>query len=107
MLPIIWVPGHLCGAWLYAPQLAVFGGERQMIVADTNSDDNLGDMAERLLAAAPERFVLAGLSMGGIVAMEVLARAPERVAGCGIRRPRVIPPRRSRVVRAHHAPPPP
>ena len=81
MLPIIWVPGHLCGAWLYAPQLAVFGGERQMIVADTNIDDNLGDMAERLLAGAPERFVLAGLSMGGIVAMEVLARAPERVAG--------------------------
>jgi pimeloyl-ACP methyl ester carboxylesterase len=81
MLPIIWIPGHLCGPWLYAPQLAVFGGERQMIVAETNSDDNLGDMAERLLASAPERFVLAGLSMGGMVAMEVLARAPERVAG--------------------------
>ena len=81
MLPIIWIPGHLCGPWLYAPQLAVFGGERQMIVAETNSDDNLGDMAERLLASAPERFVLSGLSMGGMVAMEVLARAPERVAG--------------------------
>ena len=80
-LPIIWIPGHLCGAWLYAPQLAVFGGGRETIMADTHSDDSLGDMAERLLAGAPERFVLAGLSMGGIVAMEVLARAPERVAG--------------------------
>jgi pimeloyl-ACP methyl ester carboxylesterase len=38
-------------------------------------------MAGRLLAEAPERFVLAGLSMGGMVAMEVMARAPERVAG--------------------------
>ena len=55
MLPIIWIPGHLCGPRLYAPQLAVFRGERQMIVAETNSDDNLGDMAERLLASAPER----------------------------------------------------
>ena len=80
-LPIIWIPGHLCGAWLYAPQFAVFGGGRETIMADTHSDDSLGDMAERLLAGAPERFVLAGLSMGGMVAMEVLARAPERVAG--------------------------
>jgi pimeloyl-ACP methyl ester carboxylesterase len=81
MLPIIWIPGHLCGPWLYAPQLAVFGGERETIVADTNSDDNLEAMAGRLLAGAPDRFVLAGLSMGGMVAMEVMARAPQRVAG--------------------------
>jgi len=79
-LPIIWIPGHLCGAWLYAPQLAVYPGR----IADTLSDDNLGAMAERLLADAPERFVVAGLSMGGMVAMEVIARAPERVAGAVI-----------------------
>ena len=81
MLPIIWIPGHLCGTWLYAPQLAVFGGEHEAIIADTMHDDDLGAMAERLIAGAPERFVVAGLSMGGMVAMEVLARAPERVAG--------------------------
>jgi pimeloyl-ACP methyl ester carboxylesterase len=83
-LPIIWIPGHLCGAWLYAPQLAVFGGVDQGRIADTLSDDNLGAMAERLLAGAPERFVVAGLSMGGMVAMEVIARAPGRVAGAVI-----------------------
>lgn len=80
-LPIVWIPGHLCGAWLYAPQLAVFGAKRQTVIADTTADDDLGAMAGRLLGEAPERFVLAGLSMGGMVAMEVLARAPERVAG--------------------------
>jgi pimeloyl-ACP methyl ester carboxylesterase len=80
-LPIVWVPGHLCGPWLYAPQMAVFGGARETIVADTLSDDSIGAMAERLLTRVPERFVVAGLSMGGMVAMEVLARAPERVAG--------------------------
>jgi pimeloyl-ACP methyl ester carboxylesterase len=80
-LPIVWIPGHLCGPWLYAPQLGVFGGARETIIADTMQDDNLGAMADRLLEGAPERFVVAGLSMGGMVAMEVLARAPERVAG--------------------------
>ena len=80
-LPVVWIPGHLCGPWLYAPQLGAFGGAHEAIVADTFCDDDLGAMAERLLAGAPERFVVAGLSMGGMVAMEVLARAPERVAG--------------------------
>lgn len=80
-LPVVWIPGHLCGPWLYAPQLAVLGGGRPTIIADTMRDDSLGAMAGRLLGDAPERFVLAGLSMGGMVAMEVLARAPERVAG--------------------------
>lgn len=82
--PILWIPGHLCGAWLYAPQLAVFGGGDRGSIADTFSDDNLGAMADRLLAGAPERFVVAGLSMGGMVAMEVIARAPERVVGAVI-----------------------
>lgn len=81
MLPIVWIPGHLCGPWLYAPQLGAFGGTRETILADTTRDDDLGTMAERLLDAAPPHFVLAGLSMGGMVAMEVMARAPERVAG--------------------------
>jgi len=81
MLPIVWIPGHLCGPWLYAPQLGAFGGGRETILADTTKDDDLGAMAERLLAGAPRRFVVAGLSMGGMVAMEVLARAPQRVAG--------------------------
>ncbi|MDH3667136.1 MAG: alpha/beta hydrolase [Paracoccaceae bacterium] len=84
MLPIVWIPGHLCGSWLYAAQLTVFGAGREMILADTVSDDTIGAMADRLIAAAPERFVLAGLSMGGMVAMEVLARAPERVAGAAL-----------------------
>jgi pimeloyl-ACP methyl ester carboxylesterase len=81
MPPIVWIPGHLCGAWLYAPQLGAFGGGRETVLADISRDDDLGAMAERLLAGAPERFVVAGLSMGGMVAMEVIARAPARVAG--------------------------
>jgi len=80
-MPIVWVPGHLCGPWLYAPQLAAFGANHPTIIADTLSDDDLGAMAERLLARAPRRFIVAGLSMGGMIAMEAMTRAPERIAG--------------------------
>ncbi|HUF56349.1 MAG TPA: alpha/beta hydrolase [Thermohalobaculum sp.] len=78
-LPIVWVPGHLCGGWLYAAQIAAFP-RHPAIVADVGRDDTLAAMAWRLLAAAPERFVIAGLSMGGMVAMEAMAAAPERIA---------------------------
>ncbi len=83
MVAIVLVPGHLCtGEWLYAPQLAALAG-RRVVIADTTRDETIGGMADRLLAEAPERFVIAGLSMGGMVAMEVMARDPERVvAAC-------------------------
>lgn len=81
MVAVVLVPGHLCmGDWLYRPQIAALEGH-EVTVADTVQDETTGAMADRLLAAAPERFVVAGLSMGGMVAMEVMARAPERVLG--------------------------
>lgn len=74
--PLVLVPGHMCGAWLYAPQLAMVP---DAILADVTSDDSTGAMADRLLATAPPRFHIAGLSMGAMVAMEVMARAADRV----------------------------
>jgi pimeloyl-ACP methyl ester carboxylesterase len=49
------------------------------MVADVAQDDTMAGMADRLLAAAPDRFALAGLSMGGYVVQEVMRRAPHRV----------------------------
>ncbi len=80
MVAIVLVPGHLCDASLYAPQFAALEGH-DVRLADTTADDTIGGMADRLLAAAPDRFVVAGLSMGGMVAMEAMARAPARVLG--------------------------
>ncbi|WP_185803552.1 alpha/beta fold hydrolase [Pontivivens nitratireducens] len=73
---LILIPGHLCDHRLYAPQIAEFD---DVHVADVTRDDDIGAMADRVLANAPDRFDLGGLSMGGMVAMEVMARAPERV----------------------------
>lgn len=78
--PLILVPGLLCDERLFAAQLPALAARTSVRIAETRLDDGLGGMAERLLAEAPERFALAGLSMGGYVCFEVLRRAPGRVA---------------------------
>lgn len=77
--PLVLVPGLNCTAALYAPQWRILAAGRQILVAETTFDEDIGAIAERLLAAAPARFALCGLSMGGYVAFEVMRRAPERV----------------------------
>lgn len=78
-LPLILIPGLLNTARLWADQAAVLGRGRPVHIADSASADTLGGLAEGVLRGAPERFALAGLSMGGYVAFEILRRAPLRV----------------------------
>ena len=77
--PLLLVPGLACTAELFRPQSDVFSSERTIIIADNRSDAQIEAMAERALADAPERFALAGLSMGGYVALAIQRLAPERV----------------------------
>ncbi len=74
-------PGMMCDGRLFAPpQIAAFSGTRAVQVAPLDAHDTVQALAADILAGAPEQFALAGLSMGGIVAMEVLRQAPpERV----------------------------
>lgn len=78
-LPLVLVPGLTCDAAAWAP---LAGSLRGVDVKMFNHDlaDSLGGMAERVLREMPERFAIAGHSMGGRIALEVLARAPARVA---------------------------
>lgn len=77
--PLVLLPGMMCDGRLFGPQVAAFEADREVIVADITGAADTGTLAASVLAAAPERFALAGLSMGGIVAMEVMAQAPDRV----------------------------
>lgn len=79
MRDLILLPGQLCDEALWQPQLDGLGGVVRMHVADLTQDESVAAMAERVLAAAPERFAVAGLSLGGYVAFELVRRAPERV----------------------------
>ena len=77
--PLIMLPGLLCDAALWAPQCAALTDIADCRVANMTQDDSITGMAERVLADAPERFALAGLSMGGYCALEIMRLAPERI----------------------------
>ena len=79
-LPLILLPGMMCDARLFGPQTDALA-DRHVEVLPIITADTTEKLADAVLADAPPRFALAGLSMGGIVAMEVLAQAPERIAG--------------------------
>jgi len=74
---LVLLPGLICDERLWRD---VIGGlDARSVVADLTQNDSIAAMAARTLAAAPARFALAGLSMGGYVALEIMRQAPERV----------------------------
>ena len=79
MEPIVFLPGMMCDARLFAPQLDALSRDRAIMVAPTCVGERIEEIASNVLTSAPAKFALAGLSMGGIVAMEVYRRAPDRV----------------------------
>lgn len=79
-LPIVLVPGLNCSARLFAEQMPPLWAFGPVTVADHRRDDTIDAIARRILDAAPQRFALVGLSMGGYIAYAIHRAAPERVA---------------------------
>ena len=77
--PVVFLPGMMCDARLFAPQIADLSRDTVVSVAPITGGERIEEIASGLLDHLPRRFALAGLSMGGIVAMELLRRAPDRV----------------------------
>jgi pimeloyl-ACP methyl ester carboxylesterase len=69
----------LCDRALWRHQIADLADVAEISVADLTRDTTMAGMAERVLATAPPRFALAGLSMGGYVAQQIMRTAPDRV----------------------------
>lgn len=78
--PLVLVPGLMCDETVWQHQIALMGTGRDIQVAEHGLCETLRAMAERILERAAPRFALAGHSMGGRVALEVMALAPERVS---------------------------
>src|SRR5215471_4941028 len=78
-LPVVLIAGLNCSARLYAQQIPALWRFGPVQVADHTRDDSMDAIASRILASAPPRFALAGLSMGGYLALTIVRRAPERV----------------------------
>ena len=77
--PLVLLPGMMCDARLFGPQIAELSADTAVMCAPVTQGDRIEEIASGLLDLLPRRFALAGLSMGGIVAMEILRRAPDRI----------------------------
>ena len=78
-LPIVLIPGLNCSARLYAEQIPALWRFGPIEIADHTRDASMDAIAARILRDAPPRFALAGLSMGGYLALTIMRQAPERV----------------------------
>ncbi len=77
---LLLLPGLLCDAAVWAPMLPSLEAAADCRIADYADARSLTEMAERVLADAPPSFALAGHSMGGRVALEIVRRAPGQVS---------------------------
>jgi len=77
--PVVLLPGMMCDSRLFASQITAFSPERPVMVMPLTGGRTMAELAKRVLEHSPPRFALAGLSMGGIVAMEVIRQAPGRI----------------------------
>jgi methylthioribose-1-phosphate isomerase len=89
-LPTLLVPGLLCSARLYAEQIPALWRFGPVLVADHRRDDSMGAIADRILANAPPRFALAGLSSPARDGQALLADLEAAIAGLAKTRPTAV-----------------
>jgi pimeloyl-ACP methyl ester carboxylesterase len=87
--PLLLLPGLLNDARLWTAQAAALsdlaaGSAGDVSIGDLTAFESMGELADSVLKQAPARFALAGLSMGGYVALEIMRRAPERVTALAL-----------------------
>ncbi|HEY0833279.1 MAG TPA: alpha/beta fold hydrolase [Azospirillum sp.] len=78
-IPLILLPGMPLDAALWEHQTRHLADVAEGSVGTITQADSIAELARLVLARAPARFALAGLSMGGYVALEIMRQAPERV----------------------------
>jgi pimeloyl-ACP methyl ester carboxylesterase len=79
-IPLVLIPGTLCDGALWRHQIDHLGDVADVTVADHTRHDSMGAIARAILDEAPARFALAGLSMGGFIALEIMRQAHARVS---------------------------
>ncbi|VXD01913.1 alpha/beta fold hydrolase [Sphingomonas sp. 8AM] len=78
-LPLVLLPAMACDGQLWAQQIIALGDVSHPELGDLTVDTTLEAMAARVLAHTPPRFAVAGVSLGGYVALEMIRQAPERI----------------------------
>lgn len=78
-IPIVLVPGLGCSPRLFSEQMPALWRFGPVIIADHRRGATMSEIAGSILETAPAHFALAGLSMGGYIALEIIRQAPDRV----------------------------
>ncbi|MGH1414245.1 MAG: alpha/beta fold hydrolase [Pelagimonas sp.] len=78
--PVVFLPAMMCDARLFGPLIADLSRDHAVMCAPVTQGERIEEIASGLLDVMPKRFALAGLGMGGIVALEISRRAPDRVS---------------------------
>ncbi|MDK1018695.1 MAG: alpha/beta hydrolase [Actinomycetota bacterium] len=97
MTSLLLLPGTLCDERLFSHQVEQLSALADVRVGDLTTADTIEGMAESVLDAAPEKFALGGLSLGGIVALEVVRVAPQRVTHLALLDTNHTPPTKAQV----------
>lgn len=79
MTPLLLLPGMMCDERLFSHLVEADGTARKSHFADLTRHEDWSELASSVLAHAPPIFDLIGVSMGGALALELCALAPERV----------------------------
>lgn len=77
--PLVLVPGLMSDARVFSDQIMAFGSERAVHLAPVSDGRTISDMARKVLETAPPRFAVMGQGLGGLIAMDLIRIAPERV----------------------------
>ncbi|MCV9938412.1 alpha/beta hydrolase [Boseaceae bacterium BT-24-1] len=81
---LILVSGMLCDETVWLPTTVLLQDDAEIEIINLGAATSVGNVAEAVLSKAPQSFALAGHSLGGRVALEVVRRAPERVGLLGL-----------------------
>ena len=76
---LVMIPPMLADARIFAPQIQALSRDHAVMVAPPTCGERMEEIASQILTWAPSKFALMGMGMGGMVAMEILRRAPDRV----------------------------
>jgi pimeloyl-ACP methyl ester carboxylesterase len=83
-LPLLLLPGTLCDARLWSAVLPSLPEEVDCVCVEWGDETDVVAAARRMITSAPPRFAVAGMSMGGSVALEICALAGDRVGGLAL-----------------------
>ncbi|WP_170400031.1 alpha/beta fold hydrolase [Ruegeria arenilitoris] len=78
--PLVLLPEMMCDARIFEPQINCLSRQRAVMVAPVTLGERIEEIASALLDQLPHRFALGGLGLGGVVALELIRRAPDRVS---------------------------